>query len=786
MKKKLIRNIQDTGISSIQQTQLEQLKENVNNINNSITQIQQKNTEQDNALNNKANLTANTFTQPQTINNSKALILNNNATLMEITDPGEKNVYLDFIQPKAGFRNYANIYFRVKHGSTANWENILKIQSRNTGTGLFLEVEANKLGFLNPTTISNIDTPTADGDAVNKSYVDGVKTNITTNTNEINTLKQETTTIKADLGDLGNQVVDVQNKANENKTNIATLTQTTTNTTNLLNNVINDLRDLRPFHYVGAFTPGTTYKRNDLVSKGNDLYLSSEDNNTTTPPGSKWVLMQSNDVANVDLSNYYTRNEIDAQQQAQDTKITNNTNALNNVVKTSQNQTINGEKTFTSPLTMNNSIAVKRNGGSMSVVEIVNQGEKHLNFDFVQPATGFRNYANLNLRIKYGSNANYTNLFKIQSRDVGTGIFLEAENNKIEFINATKIANVQDPTSANDVANKQYVDAQSNNNVKTSGDQTINGNKTFNGTTTFGQRIEAGVGSTTFNITPEDNTNKVIKFSGVNGKGRFDLDMNGVSKIQNLPVPEQDSDAASKFYVDRNFVSKTQNDDISGYKSFTGHVRIVNDFSLGLVNEAPIIGGSNYSFSNGKLKKTDNKQITHNDELVTKGYVDYEVSSRLSNINSIIETKVNQLIQPLKDYAKTGIIQFQIIDFNQGRFRIKWIQKPLGWNDSNVLLNRIHLSGQRYDVARDDVWTEFSAGGFQEWNNVKLNPNAEFTTNQLNNNIFKDFNLASTIYMWLDWNTQLVESDVPTKIQVPAAFRYEKNGYSWYVPFKMK
>lgn len=395
--------------------------------------------------------------------------------------------------------------------------------------------------------------------------------------------------------------------------------------------------------------------------------------------------------------------------------------------------------------------------------------------------------------------------------------------------------------------------------VKLNGNETINGDKTFNGTTSLGRVNKLGSSNGETFIIPNKTSGKSslkLGNSESSDNQRYDIDLQGRSRIMNVPVPTQDSDVASKFYVDRNFiaksqesslltkseasnlyipksqessivktsgdqtingnktfnnkvllattptdanqavnkqyvdngfVSKTQDDDISGNKDFINTIRFTGDVKFGLVNDPPILRGQDYLYSNGKLTKTGNSPITHNDELVPKRYVDYEISSRLNNINSIIETKVNQLIQPLKDYAKTGILKFQIIDFNTGRVRVSWAQKPLGWVDTNILLKRLHISGQRYGSATNsNVYTEFTTGGYQEFSNFTINPSIEFTTTQLNNGQFKDLNLSSTIYMWLEWNTQYVDRDFDTKIQVPAAFRYEKNGYSWYVPVKIK
>lgn len=409
-------------------------------------------------------------------------------------------------------------------------------------------------------------------------------TAIETNFNNINT-------IKADLGDLGNQVVDVQNKTNanttkiqQNTTNIATNTTNIqnntnniqTNTTNitaldgrlvnvssLLQDTINGLKTLKPFQYVGEYQAGTSYNINQAVSLNNNLYLSKEDNNTTTPPGNKWLLLNE-DFATIDLTQYYTKLEVnairDALQNSINTNATNITTIRNNYLdKTSTaKQDIKGSEvhfkgnvlinsTSSPTLTPGHDLIV--NGSTMTDELVVN---------------------------------NNTELNTLTVASTST------------FLASPIIPN---PTANNHAVNKGYIDNQITNLsgvVKTSGDQTIDGTKTFNNPIQFPNRI--AIDTTSDNITVAHinaQPQKFMKFDFEQTTGGFQnfgwLQMNtkylnnpwkeifsigfknqdntnnqGVwmncsnnkfsfgnpTKVSNVATPTNDNDAANKQYVD--------------------------------------------------------------------------------------------------------------------------------------------------------------------------------------------------------------------------------------------
>ena len=157
----------------------------------------------------------------------------------------------------------------------------------------------------------------------------------------------EIETTKTDLGDLGDQVIDVQNKTNENTTNIEANTTQIQATSKLLNDTIEELKKQKWVSYKGTYQPGTTYNTGDLVVLNSVFYLSNADNNTTTPPGSQWDIIENpTGGGQIDLSNYYNKQEIDTQQTEQNVKIQANTDALNQKVDLTTAQTITGPKTF--------------------------------------------------------------------------------------------------------------------------------------------------------------------------------------------------------------------------------------------------------------------------------------------------------------------------------------------------------------------------------------------------------------------------------------------------------
>ena len=125
--------------------------------------------------------------------------------------------------------------------------------------------------------------------------------------------------------------------------------------------------------------------------------------------------------------------------------------------------------------------------------------------------------------------------------------------------------------------------------VKLTENQTISGTKTFNsqivaneGLTTGSTKsitssnLELGVGGNTGYITPEDSTNKTLKFGGRSGRGRFDLDLELTSQLKGIKDPTANYHAVNKNYLDNSInnlrtqvVLLSSAQDITGRKTFT-------------------------------------------------------------------------------------------------------------------------------------------------------------------------------------------------------------------------
>ena len=142
------------------------------------------------------------------------------------------------------------------------------------------------------------------------------------------------------------------------------------------------------------------------------------------------------------------------------------------------------------------------------------------------------------------------------------------------------------------------------NTVKITGDQSIAGVKTFTnqivaneGLTTGAEKaiisgnLEIGFGSTIGYITPEDNTNKTLKFGGRSGKGRFNLDLETQSQLMGIKDPTADYHAANKKYVDNKFkyVKKGEASNITcNANNYQTHELTINGLTTGL-NEFYIV-----------------------------------------------------------------------------------------------------------------------------------------------------------------------------------------------------
>lgn len=325
------------------------------------------------------------------------------------------------------------------------------------------------------------------------------ETRIESNWNNINNLNQR----------VGTNTTNIQTNTN----NITALDGRLLSVSGLLNQTIDGLRTLRPFKFVGLYDSSRTYMINEMVSKDDKFYLSLEDNNTTTPPGDKWLIMK--EFQQVDLSDYPTKLEVEAIKNNLQNSITSNTtnitNLNNEVVKIAGNQTINGAKTFS------NAITITKTNGALQFKPGTNQSAY---FEFYNGNTrigyfgkGSANSNDLALGAQSGKllieapqgvvSRSPIELGKeIKAGFGGLNVKFIPEDNStktLQFYNNSSTDQrrfnllVPEPTQAQNPATKNYVDNLNNQNVKLTGDQRIEGTKTFTNTSILlGELINIG------------------------------------------------------------------------------------------------------------------------------------------------------------------------------------------------------------------------------------------------------------------------------------------------------
>ena len=289
-------------------------------------------------------------------------------------------------------------------------------------------------------------------------------TNISNNANEINSLKakdieqnnrlnqleQETlenfneiTNIKTKDQQQDNSIQSNTTSINANTNSISTLNQQVANNKNLLDQTIDGLRALKPFEYVGEFQQGTSYNINQLVSYNNNLYLSKEDNNTTTPPSDKWLLVNKETI-NVDLSDYYNKLEVDSIKSNLQNDITSNTTNITNL----ENRTNTIEQNYVSKTTTTaQTIASQITFTQTQEVMKFNSG--------TDTSAYLSGYKSNNQRVWYFGKGSSTSDNFIIGAD-RSDIKLEPRG-KVDLSNK-KIGWLADPTADQDAANKRYVD----------------------------------------------------------------------------------------------------------------------------------------------------------------------------------------------------------------------------------------------------------------------------------------------------------------------------------------
>ena len=421
-------------------------------------------------------------------------------------------------------------------------------------------------------------------------------TNISNNANEINSLKAKDieqnnriTTLTQEVNTNKNNITNlatVQNQHDQliqtNKTNIQTNTNNITaldgrlvSVSGLLDQTIDGLRTYKPFEYVGDYQNGTSYNINQLVSYQNNLYLSKENNNTTTPPSDKWLLINKETVQ-VDLSDYPTKLEVEAIKNNLQQSITSNTTNIttlnNEVVKLAGNQTITGAKTF------NNNVVIHQNGTPL-ILRAVNPGKIYMLMKGADDNTNFSlgaDSSNTSLEVNRGDltiktqQANKNIAFENAARvkfnrsvlEIGTEINAGFGGGEVKFIpedNSTKTLKfynnqpsdtrkfkllVPEPTEANNPATKAYVDNAIQNitpgsggSIDTSNFATLNTNQTISGQKTFSNAITITKTNGALQFKPGTNQSGYLEF--YNGNTRIGYFGKGSASSNDLTLGAQ-------------------------------------------------------------------------------------------------------------------------------------------------------------------------------------------------------------------------------------------------------
>ena len=329
----------------------------------------------------------------------------------------------------------------------------------------------------------------------NANEISAIKAKDIEQNNRLTQLEQETlenfneiTNIKTKDQQQDNLIQSNTTSINANTNSINTLNQQVENNKNLLDQTINGLKTLKPFQYVGEYQNGTSYKINQLVSYNNNLYLSKEDNNNTTPPSDKWLLINKETVQ-VDLSDYYNKLEVDQIKTTLQNDITSNTNSI-----TTLTQEVNTNKNnITNLATVQNQhetlIQANKTNTTSNTTSIVNLENKYTQLNdsvvklagqqiitgkkiFTGPGEGIQIRPSANGGSSYITGydiAGTTKKWVLGNTGKNEGMLLEAPqgniylkpsasaNGYIDCYNA-KVSRIATPTANTDAANKLYVD----------------------------------------------------------------------------------------------------------------------------------------------------------------------------------------------------------------------------------------------------------------------------------------------------------------------------------------
>lgn len=542
------------NIASINQEQITQ-NTNISNNANEINTIKAKDIEQNNRLtqleqetednfNEIANIKTKDQQQDNTIQSNTTSINANTNSISTLNQQVANNKNL-LDQTIDGLRALKPFQYVGEYQNGTSY-NINQLVSYNNNLYLSKEDNNNTIPTSDKWLLINKDTVSVDlSDYYNKLEVDTIKSNlqndITTNTNSITNITQEVNTNKNNIANLAT----VQNQhgqlIQQNQTNTTTnATNITTNKNNIdkLNNEVVKIAGNQNITGQKTFTKGGEAIRINPGATGSAYIMGYND---TTK---KWAMgcNGSNDftfeasAGNLILKapkGFINASKVRISNLGEPTTLTDAATKLyvDNAIK---NANLGGGT---------------GSGGSIPQ-ETLNQIETNKN-----------NITDLQNR----TNTIETNYLSKNSNA------LQAVQGSVDFyknvvIKQQGFVDQIDPNINTSMVNIQYV---KNNTTLLTTDQTINGIKTFtnqivaNGgiktaasqTITSGN-LEVGSGSTFAYMTSDDNRAKSLKFSGLSGRGKLDLDMGSASKITNLPDPINNQDAVNKQYVDTTIKNK--------------------------------------------------------------------------------------------------------------------------------------------------------------------------------------------------------------------------------------
>ena len=278
--------------------------------------------------------------------------------------------------------------------------------------------------------------------------INSVKGNVTTNTNDINGLKTKDTQLESVINTNKQNITTNTSDIATIKTQQATQDQQISSNRALSNQIIEGLKTLRVFNYIGTFNSTTTYKRNDVVDYNNRLFLSKVDNNVgNTPPSDNqsntyWLLVDGVQ-ASVDLSNYYTKIEVDDKLQDYLAITTFNQTIQQIQTKQGEQDTLIAQKANTSDLNGYAKLNETNNGEFF----IGDKNGKHIWFSQPFQYSG-NTYSSI--KIRNGS----TNYFTMEHN------FNTNQSIVSNPRGAIQLKNIATPTENSDGVNKQYVDTK--------------------------------------------------------------------------------------------------------------------------------------------------------------------------------------------------------------------------------------------------------------------------------------------------------------------------------------